>query len=739
MARRATSLRRLLPLIALASALALLPSRPIDARRPIESQVRIRRDDVGVPHVLAETIEAAAFGLGFAQAEDHPLLLARRVLETRGTAARVFGPTALESDLAAQRADNLGAARRGLGGLGREYRQVLRAFAAGANRYYSGHRGELPSWVPEITEVDLAAGSRGDAVDRAFSPALARALESKYPTGTAPGPAPPHPPAGALRIPLAGAPGEEREEAGSNALALAGHRTTSGRTMLLGNPHLRWTAAYWEAHVTVPGRVNFYGSTLVGIPWLRAGFNETLGYVQTNNAPDYQDVYALPVDAARPDHYLEHGRSRALTRHDLVVEVRQPDGSLEAERRSYWHSALGPVVHRTADRIFVLRSEGLASWRHFEGFVALSQTRSLREYEAVLRRGLFFTSNFTYADAAGNVLYQWNTRLPRRRDPGADYDLDVPFEHRTEWTGVHPLDDLPRLLNPPGGAIQNANNAPWYTSRRDPIDPARYPSYVERRPLDLRPQRALQLLEAHDRFSPEEVTALKFDTRMLLADRVKPALLAAIDAQATLSPELARARAVLAGWDNRVDAASRGAVLFQRFWETYRTTARSPHAEPWNAARPYDTPRGLADPAAAVRHLEDAVRWTRAAWGAEDVAWGEVHRVRAGPFDLPGDGAAGALGVYRVMTFHPAPDGRLVAGRVPGVDDPLGSGDAWVLLVHFTQPVQAWSVLAYGQSSRNGSPHAHDQIRRFAEHRLRPVRFTEAEIAAHATRDYAPR
>jgi acyl-homoserine-lactone acylase len=133
------------------------------------------------------------------------------------------------------------------------------------------------------------------------------------------------------------------------------------------------------------------------------------------------------------------------------------------------------------------------------------------------------------------------------------------------------------------------------------------------------------------------------------------------------------------------------------------------------------------------------VRWTRTAWGAEDVAWGAVHRFRTGPLDLPGDGAAGALGLYRVMTFHRAPDGRLVAGRVPGVDDPLGSGDAWVLLVHFTQPVRAWSVLAYGQTSRAGSPHAHDQLRLFAEHRLRPVRFTEAEIAAHTTRDYAPR
>jgi acyl-homoserine-lactone acylase len=744
MARRASPDSRrtaasALPPLAALLALALLPATPIDARRPIDADVRIRRDDVGVPHVRAASIEGAAFGLGFAQAEDHPLVLARRVLETRGTAARVFGPEALEGDIAAHRADNLGAARRALHGLDGEYRRVLQAFAAGANRYYAGHRGDLPSWVPELTEADLVAASRGDAVDQAFSGSLARALAAKYPAAGAPRDAVP-PAARWLRVPV-GEPdveGSRDAEAGSNALALAGSRTASGKPILLGNPHLRWTATYWEAHLTVPGRLDFYGSTLVGLPWLRAGFNDTLGYVQTNNAPDYQDVYALPADPARPDHFLEAGRSRPLARREVIVEVRQADGSLAAERRTHWDTPLGPVVHRTAERVFVLRSQGLGWWRHLEGFVRLSQARSLRDYEAVLRRGLFFTSNFTYADAAGNILYQWNTRLPRRRDPTVDYTIDVPFERRTEWTGIHPLSDLPRLLNPPGGAVQNANNSPWYTSRRDAPDPARYPPYIERRPLDLRPQQALRLLDAHNRFTTDDVVALKFENRMLLAERVRPALLAAAGRVGAPSADLARGRIVLAAWDGTVNADSRGGVLFERFWSTYRAAVRAPFAEPWDAARPFDTPRGLADPDAAVRHLEEAVAWTRAKWGAEDVAWGEVHRFRAGALDLPGDGAAGALGLYRVMTFHPAPDGRLVAGRVPGIADALGSGDAWVLLVHFTQPVQAWSVLAYGQSSREGSPHGSDQLRLFADHRLRPVRFAEADIAAHTTRDYAP-
>lgn len=125
--------------------------------------------------------------------------------------------------------------------------------------------------------------------------------------------------------------------------------------------------------------------------------------------------------------------------------------------------------------------------------------------------------------------------------------------------------------------------------------------------------------------------------------------------------------------------------------------------------------------------------------GSERVAWGDVHRFRMGDVDLPGDGAPGRLGVFRVLAFDSAADGARVAGR-RRMDEPMGGfGDAWILLVHFTRPVTAWSVLAYGQTTDLASPHSRDQIRVFAEHKLRPVWFSEAAIAANLERRYRPR
>jgi acyl-homoserine-lactone acylase len=686
----------------------------------------IRRDTFGIPHITADSEEAAAFAFGYAQAEDHALDIARRYVTARGEAARVFGRTALENDFAMRRMDNLAEARRGMGRISGLYRKLIRAFVAGINTYVAEHRGELPDWIPTFTEADVLAHGRASAAEAVVSASLIRALNDKYK-------------AGPKITPPAPDDTEPADMPGSNALALAGSRTVSGSPILLGNPHLSWSSLYWEAQITVRGRINFYGSTLAGIPVLRAGFNDRLGFVTTNNAPDLDDLFALPLDPNAADRYLFERKSRPLTRKEVAVEVRNDDGTITTERRTYWSSHLGPIVHRTPTLAFAMKSTRIDAFRYFEGFYRLSRTNNLRSFLGVMRQTLVPTSNFTYADADGNILYQWNGRVPKRVDDGTDYRLDVPgATAKYVWKKLHKLDDLPRLLNPRGGTIQNANNPPWFTSLTDPLDAARYPGYFERGPLALRPQLALDLLGQQGRFSPEDVIRLKFSTRMLLAERVKPDLVAALRALPAPSEDARRALQLLDAWDNQVAADSRGALVFQRFWETYSTAVRPPYARPWDAADAAKTPAGLSDRDAAVRHAEEAVRWVRQTYGSEDVAWGDVHRFRFNGIDLPGHGASGSYGCYHVVTYPPAPDGKRAAGWVSDLQPLTGFGDAWVLLVHFTKPVAAWSVVAYGQTTKGDSPHSRDQIGLFASHQMRPVWFSEADIAAHTERSYRP-
>ncbi|MDX2030468.1 MAG: penicillin acylase family protein [Blastocatellia bacterium] len=711
--------------LALCLAAPAFVARTPTAKSGLADQVTIRRDTFGIPHILARTEEAAAFGMGFAQAEDHFLKIAQAYVGARGEAAKHFGRDA-DADFLVKQFDNAGACRKNFSQLDPLLQRIFRAYAAGLNRYAELHRAELPAWVPAFDEYDVLANIHASAISAAGG--VARRLRAKYEGG-------PLERIGRLPTEFAA----DVEEAGSNAFAIGPSRSVSGHAMLLGNPHLNWSSHYWEAHVTVPGRINFFGSTLPGLPVLRAGFNERLGFVQTNNAPDMADVYALKLAPGRSDQYLFEGKPMPLTRREVAVEIRNADGTLRTETKSFEYSHLGPIIYRTKEQAFAYRSTQLDSYRHFEGFYRLSKTRNLREWMAVMKMNLLNYSNFTYADADGNILYFWNAQLPKRVDDGMNYELDVPAETgKYVWQSLHPVSDFPQLLNPRGGYTQNCNNPPWFPSLRDPLDPGKYPSYFERGELGLRPQMALEMLESQTKFSLDDVKRLKFNTKMLLADRVKPDLIRALKAVPAPSADLRSGLAVMESWDNQAAADSRGAMLFLRFWDGYANAVKQPFAIAWDAKNPGRTPAGLADPAEAVKAFGEAVAWTRRTFGAEAVAWGDVNRYRFNGIDLPADGAPGNYGLFRVMRYTPQPDGKRVAGWV-GADKPLaGFGDAWVLAVEFARPVRAYSILAYGQTADPNSPHSRDQIELYARHEYKKLWFTEAEIKAHLERSYRP-
>jgi acyl-homoserine-lactone acylase len=230
-------------------------------------------------------------------------------------------------------------------------------------------------------------------------------------------------------------------------------------------------------------------------------------------------------------------------------------------------------------------------------------------------------------------------------------------------------------------------------------------------------------------FILEDVVEAKHSPRMLLADRVKADLIAAARS-VDLSGDAARALDLLSDWDNTAAVDSRGGVLFETWWNRYRTLVGTEnlHAVEWTADEPATTPRGLADAARAVEAFVWAVPETARRFGRWDVAWGEVHRVRRGSVDVPVAGCGGALGCFRVLNFSTEPDGRRVAN----------GGDGWVLAVEFGDPPRAYSVLAYGQSPDPASPYHDDQAAMFAAGRMKPVRWTEADIAAAVIQRYRP-
>lgn len=691
----------------------------------------IRRDTYGIPHILAQNEKAASFALGYAQAEDHAVEIAKRFLAARGL-AHTFDPAQREADFRIAQFRNVELSEQAYAKLPALYKGLVDSYIAGVNHFLAAQRATLPSWVPaSFSGVDVIAHTRASSLAGIGAMANAPDLRTLNPPTTREPEGDPAPADLLAHLPDAD---------GSNAFALHGSRTKSGRPILLGNPHLPWNSLYWEAHVTVPGKINFYGSTLPGIPVLRAGFNEHLGWVNTNNAPDLVDVFYFAEDPNKPNHYLYAGKSLPLTSRTATIAGQQ---------RTFFDTHLGPVVRRQDKKLYVAQSAGIDAVRYYEGFYRLAKTKNLAEFKKVLALSLIPFSHFTYADKAGNIFYAWNARLPKRLQDGTDYTKPLPAEPKYLWKAFHSFSDYPSLLNPTGGYIMNSNDPPWYTNLQQRLDPANFPSYFERGDLRLRSQSILSLLNNDTKHDLDSAIAMKFNTRVLLADRIKADLIAALRA-APAEPILVQAAQVLEAWDNHVATTSKGALLFLSFFQAYSTKAKPIYATPFDPARAGQTPSGLGDAATAVAVMKQVATTMQQRLGALDLAYGDRHRFRfigpdSRPVDLPADGASGIYGVYKVQTFAPeatSPDQKLIAGQ-PSADQtqpkPLaGFGDAWVIAVEFTSPLRATSVLSYGQTTNPSSKHCCDQIALFANHQLRPIWFTEAELKQNLEKQYQP-
>ena len=686
--------------------LAILPGAGLaQTSEQLSQQVMIRRTEYGVPHIAADNYRALGFGLGYAQLEDYGARVVNGLFAARGQAGLVFGRDSIDDDFLRRAAHRRAVATYHL--IDAKVRAVLEGFAAGVNVYVERHRSEFPSWVQaNFTGHDVAALSGGGG------PSINAALRMIRRQPTAPT--------------AAISSGNE----GSNAWAFAPSRTKSGRAILLRNPHLNWNAGYWEAHVTIPGELNFYGDFRIGGPFgIIGGFNEQLGWATTNNAVDTDEVYALDVDPHQPDHYLFDGISIPLQRELLTAEYRNGPG-VNSMTREFWTTPLGPVVDRTDGKVYVLRAASAGEHRNGDQMLAMMLARNLAEWKDAMRMRGYTTSNLTYADRAGNIFYVWNAAQPQfPANHGGD---SIPVPARTSadvWTQLVPFDRLPQLLNPRGGYIHQENDPFHYTNLNAVFDSLQYPPPFPRPNLRLRSQHALQLVHGNRKVSLEDVVALKHSYRMLLADRVKPALLAAL-AAAQLDADARAAADVLHKWDNRAAHDSRGALLFQTWWQRYaaRLPQDSLFEAVWTAKSPTTTPRGLSNPQRAVEAFTWAVPETRRLYGAVDAPWGDFMRVRRGSVDVPVGGCAGAMGCFRVLNFAQQPDGKHA----------VNGGDGWVLAVEFGSVPRAYSVLAYGQSNRPDSPHFSDQAALFAAGQMKKVAFTEEDIRKTTTRAYRP-
>lgn len=134
---------------------------------------------------------------------------------------------------------------------------------------------------------------------------------------------------------------------GSNGWGLGSERTESGRGMLLSNTHFPGVGEkqWWESHLTIPGQIDVYGASLVGIAAVNMGFNEHLAWTHTvSNAPRFT-AYSLPLEPGDATRYQYDGEWVDMEETTYTIQVLQDDGTMAGHNRPLYRSHYGPMLN----------------------------------------------------------------------------------------------------------------------------------------------------------------------------------------------------------------------------------------------------------------------------------------------------------------------------------------------------------------------------------------------------------
>lgn len=244
------------PIVSLTALAVVLP---VPARG---YEATITRDDWGIAHVRGHSDADAVFGMIYAQAEDDFPRIESNYLTNLGRLAEAQGDSAIWSDLRQRLFIDPADLQRQYAASPAWLKALMRAWAAGLNRYLADHPDVRPRVLTRFEPWMALSFSEGSIGGDIESVPLSQ-LEAFY-TGQQ------------LALSLNERPNAYREPAGSNGFVIGPSRSKSGHPLLLINPH---TSFFFRSEMQVQSDagLNVYGAATWGQFFIYQGFNQAAG------------------------------------------------------------------------------------------------------------------------------------------------------------------------------------------------------------------------------------------------------------------------------------------------------------------------------------------------------------------------------------------------------------------------------------------------------------------------------
>ncbi|RDY59471.1 acylase [Flagellimonas nanhaiensis] len=684
-------------------------------------EVTIIRDDFGVPHIYGKTDADAVFGLLYAQCEDDFNRVEQNYIWATGRLAEIEGEEALYSDLRAKLFMTEEEAKANYEKSPEWLKKLCDAFADGINYYLHTHPEVKPKlltrfepWMP----MYFSEGSIGGDIERISTRKIQGFYENMQEIPE-------------LKLQKKQ---EMAEPQGSNGIAISGDLTQSGNAMLLINPH---TSFYFrgEVHVVSEEGLNAYGAVTWGQFFVYQGFNEKTGWMHTSTYTDVMDEFKEDVVRMKDSLYYVYGEElRPVTTSEVTLKYKEGN-SMKEKTFPMYHTHHGPITH-------VVDGRWTASAMMWEPVKALEQSYirtkqdGYKGFRDMMDIRTNSSNNTVYADAEGNIAYFHGNFIPKR-DTIFNYTQPVDGSNpKTDWQGLHTVDENILVLNPENGWIQNCNSTPYTSALENSPKKEDYPKYMSRDQENFRGVHAIELLKDRSGYTLDSLITLAHDPYLPAFQALIPGLVKAFDANPVEG--LKEPIEALRNWDFITSKESVAMTLAHYYGTRSYQKANRPEGmyamqliNFWGSESPDDEKLAL---------FKETVDQLKSDFGTWEMPWGEVHRYQRingeirQPFDdskpsIPIGFASGRWGALAAYGARYDNDTKKIYGT---------RGNSFVAVVEFGEKVTAKTMLAGGQSGDPDSPHFDDQAQRYADMQFKDAAYYKEDVLKRAVRTYSP-
>ncbi|WP_460154722.1 penicillin acylase family protein [Pseudomonas sp. S2_G10] len=747
----------------------------------LQGSVTVRYDERGVPHIRADNETDLYRALGYVHAQDR--LFQMEVLRrlARGELAEVLGPKLLDTDKLMRSLRIRERAETYLANLDKQSPSfiAMQAYLDGINQYQDSHAKPVEFDVLGIPKRPFTAQDTiSIAGYMAYSFAAAFRTEPLL-TFVRDQLGPEYlnifdldwQPKGVLNgtgTPLASADWKDlnalarlSEQAladnglpqfeGSNAWVVAGSRTQSGKPLLAGDPHIRFSApsVWYEAQLSAPG-FELYGHYQALMPFASLGMNSDFGWSITMFQNDDLDLIAEKVNPDNPNQVWYRGKWVDMTTSEQQIVVKgQAPVTLVLRQSPHGpivNDALGSGAGKTP----------IAMWWAFlesqnpilEGFYQLNRADTLAKARSASAKIQAPGLNVVWANAKGDIGWWAAAQLPKRPTGVRPWFILDGSTAEADKDGFYPFTANPQEENPARGYIVSANFQPVSPTGME------IPGYYNL--ADRGQQLNRQLSDKAVKWDLENSQKLQLGTTTAYGPRLLAPLLPVLR-EVVSGPAELKLVEQLAQWQGDYPPDSTSATLFNQllfnladatmrdelgndFFETLLSTrvidAALPRLaasadSPWWDNRSTLGKETRADTVkaawqASLAHLKSTLGADASQW-----QWGNAHTLTHGhplgqqkPLDLFFN-----VGPFAAPGSHEVPNN--LSAKIGPAPWPVTYGPSTRRLIDFADPTHSLTVNPVGQSGVLFDSHYDDQAEAYIEGMYFQAHLNDEEVTAN--------